>query len=140
MLKSLYYSGLRRRVVVKSEYINIGSPVDSWWNDMRACLMPCIHMLAAYPAAPDAEAAAAAMIQVNISYETVFKTPHPKQAHNIWTVLLDSLRHLHISLNAQTTSAMIDADIAHNLAYNRYSMVCALLLHRGIYEPLPSAI
>jgi hypothetical protein len=126
--------------MMQSDYITFGSPVDSWWNDMRACLLPCIHMLATYPAAPNAEAAVAAMVQVNVSYEAVYQTPHPKQAHDIWGYLLDALRHLHISLKAQTTSAVVDADIAHNLAYNRYSMVCALLLHRGIYEPLPSAI
>jgi hypothetical protein len=122
-----------------SEFINIGSPVDSWWNDMRACLMPCIHMLKTFPAAPNAQAAKDAMVQVNISYEAVFQAPHPKQANDIWSFLLDALRHLHISLNAQANSNIIDADVAHNIAYNRYTMVCTLLLHRGIYEPIPSA-
>lgn len=121
-----------------SEFINVGTPVDSWWNDMRACLMPCIGMLAAYPAAPDGETAKAAMTQVNVSYEAVFKAPHPKQAHDVWGFLLDSLRHLHISLNAQVNGSYVDADVAHNIAYNRYSMVCALLLSRGVYEPLPT--
>ena len=65
---------------MKNEVINLGAPVDSWWNDMRACLMPCISMLAVYPAAPDSETAKQAMVQVNVSYEAVFKTPHPKQA------------------------------------------------------------
>ena len=125
--------------MVQSEYISVGSPVDTWWNDMRACLLPCIHMIAAYPAAPDTNSASLAMLQVNISYEAVYQTPHPKQAHDIWGVLLDSLRHLHISLNAQVTGSVLDSDVAHNIAYNRYTMVCALLLHRGVYEPLPTA-
>lgn len=123
---------------MQTEMITVGTPVDSWWNDMRACLQPCIGMLAAYPAAPNAESARLAMVQVNISYEAVYKTPYPKQAHDIWKILLDSLRHLHISLNAQSNGSVVDADVAHNIAYNRYVMVCALLLNRGIYEPLPN--
>ena len=122
---------------MQNEMISIGTPVDSWWNDMRACLVPCIGMLASFPAAPDAETARLSMVQVNISYEAVFKAPHPKQANDVWTLLLDSLRHLHISLNAQANNSIIDADVAHNIAYNRYTMLCALLLSRGVYEPVP---
>jgi hypothetical protein len=112
----------------------IGNPVDMWWNETRQHINIHISLLRNIPLEFDGKTSAK---ELETAYDYLVNAYYPPKAAEIYAYLLRSVENLRTAIIAIQNADRQAILENYNMAYNRYIMVCRLLLDRGIFEPVP---